>query len=75
MNKIRIVVMGCASIAQRLMIPAIKQLPEQFELGGIASRTIEKSKQFADMFGREPIVGYGTIIHRTNIDAIANRLI
>jgi len=70
MNKIRIGVMGCASIAQRLMIPAIKQLPEQFELVGIASRTIEKSKQFADMFGCEPIVGYDTLIQRADIDAI-----
>lgn len=62
--------MGCASIAQRMMIPAIKQMVDQFEMVGIASRTLDKSKQFAEMFGCEPIVGYDALIQRADIDAI-----
>ena len=40
-KKIRIGVMGCADIAQRLVIPAIQQLGEKFKLVGVASRTAD----------------------------------
>lgn len=69
-KKVRIGIMGCADIAQRLMIPAIKQLSEKFELVGIASRTAAKARSFADKFVCEPIVGYDTLVSRNDIDAI-----
>lgn len=62
--------MGCANIAQRLMIPAIQSLPEEWNLVGIASRTEEKAKGFADQFGCEAIGGYDTLLERNDIDAI-----
>lgn len=70
MTKIRIGVMGCASIAQRLMIPAILQLPDKYELVGIASRSQEKAETLARQFGCEPIIGYDTLVDRTDVDAI-----
>lgn len=70
MKRLRIGVIGCANIAQRLMIPAIQTMKEQWELVGIASRTKEKADSFAQMFGCEGIVGYNSLLARKDINAI-----
>ena len=62
--------MGCASIAQRLMIPAILKLPEMFELVAIASRTKDKAQQFASSFKCEALMGYDTLLQRDDVDAV-----
>lgn len=62
--------MGCANIAQRLMIPAILSMKDQWDLVGIASRTQEKAELFANKFNCEPIVGYDSLLVRKDIDAI-----
>lgn len=62
-------VMGCASIAQRLMIPAIKSLP-QWNLTAIASRNKEKAEAFAGQFGCEAVAGYENLLLRDDIDAV-----
>ena len=62
--------MGCASIAQRMVIPAIISLSNDFELIAISSRTIEKARQFANNFNTLPIEGYENLIDRKDIDAI-----
>lgn len=69
MKKIRIGVMGCANIAQRSVIPAIKSIPE-LELAAIASRDIEKATQFTDQFGGKSLSGYERLIVSSDIDAI-----
>jgi dTDP-3,4-didehydro-2,6-dideoxy-alpha-D-glucose 3-reductase len=69
-QKIRIGVMGCAAIAERSMIPAIKNLPFHFELVAVASRTKEKADSFAKLFNCEAIVGYEKLLERDDIDAI-----
>lgn len=69
-KKIRIGVMGCADIAQRLVIPAIQQLSEKFKLVGVASRTADKARSFADIFACESIEGYNTLVLRDDIDAV-----
>lgn len=70
MTKIRIGIIGCAGIAQRMVIPAIKSLPNDFELIAISSRTIEKARQFAQYFDTLPIEGYENLLDRKDIDAI-----
>ena len=70
MKKIRIGVMGCANIAHRMVIPAIKNLPDNFELVAIASRTYQKGQQFAKDFNTSAIIGYENLIDRDDIDAI-----
>jgi len=69
MKKLNIAVMGCAGIALRSMIPAIKATPE-WNLVAVASRTKEKADQFAGKFNCEAVVGYKTLLHRDDIDAI-----
>jgi len=69
-DKIKIGVLGCAHIAKRSMIPAIKELTDTFELVAIASRTQEKAAAFADLFNCEAIGGYQNLIDRKDIDAL-----
>jgi len=69
MRKIKIGVMGCANVAERCMIPAIKAANE-FELIAVASRTKEKAKSFAEKFSCEAIEGYSNLINREDIDAV-----
>ena len=68
-NKIRIGVLGCASIAKRLVIPNIINT-NKFTVTAFASRSIEKAKEFSDLFGGEPIKGYDNLLKNNNIDAI-----
>ena len=65
----RIAVLGCASVAERLMIPAIKSAGV-FELTAIASRNISKAEAFTKKFGGEPLGSYEALIDRPDIDAV-----
>lgn len=69
MKKIRIGVIGCANVAEKYMIPAIKAT-DDMELIAVASRSKEKSVFFADTFSCEAVVGYSNLIDRDDIDAV-----
>ena len=69
-SRIRIAVMGCAAIAKRSLIPALKSLPEYYELVAVASRTEEKARTFARQFACETVIGYARLLERPDIDAI-----
>jgi NDP-hexose-3-ketoreductase len=61
--------MGCASIADRMVIPAFKSSKE-FELIAVASRTEEKGLAYAEKFDCLAIVGYENLLTRDDIDAV-----
>ncbi len=67
--KLKIGVVGCAAIANKSVIPAIKLL-NQFELIAVASRTKRKAVEFGHQFNCEAIFGYQNIIDRPDIDAL-----
>jgi hypothetical protein len=69
MKKINIGVIGCANVAERYMIPAMKATSEM-ELIALASRSKEKSVFFADTFSCEAVVGYSNLLDRDDIDAV-----
>jgi len=69
MSKLRIGVLGCANIAKRSVIPAIKSISD-FELIAIASRTKAKATEFAQEFDCEEIEGYQNLLNRDDIDVI-----
>ena len=50
---INIGVIGCANIAKRSVIPAIKE-NKNFVLKGVASRSVEKADEFAKLFNTKP---------------------
>ena len=69
-NPIKIGVLGCANIAERFVIPAIKESIELFELIGVASRTPDKAKQFADKFETTAFIGYQSLIDVDELQAV-----
>lgn len=69
MEKLRIGILGCADIANRLVIPNIKKL-NQFELVAVASRSPDKANEFAAKFDCIPIHGYENLIVRNDIDCV-----
>jgi dTDP-3,4-didehydro-2,6-dideoxy-alpha-D-glucose 3-reductase len=69
-ERIRIGVIGCASIADRYVIPAIIDLPDHFTLIGVAGRDETKTRQFAEKFSTTPFSGYDALISYGQIDAV-----
>ncbi len=71
MNKeIGIGVMGCAKIASRSFIPAIKSLKGKFNLRAVASRNPEKADLFSRQFDCKPYFSYESMLEDPSIDAI-----
>lgn len=69
MKKINIGVLGCANIAQRFIIPTIKEM-EEFKLVGIASRSKDKANQFAKKFDTKAFYSYESLLEATSLDAV-----
>ena len=69
-NKIKIGVLGCADIAKRSFIPAIKELETLFDLVAVSSRTIKKANELASEFNCQAIEGYEELINLPDLDAI-----
>ncbi len=69
MSKIRVGVLGCANIAGRSVIPAIKNT-EALELIVVASRSIDKANSFAEKFNCEALGDYDALVNREDIDAL-----
>lgn len=68
-KKIRIGVLGCADIANRLVIPNLIQTGV-FALVAVASRSAGKAESFAKKFFCEAITGYDNLLLRNDIDAV-----
>ena len=68
-NKIKLGVLGCAAIAKKSMIRNFLD-SGKFEIAAIASRDINKAKQFCEIFGGEPIEGYEKFLEISEIDCI-----
>ena len=69
MNSLRIGVLGCANIAERSVIPAIKET-EGLGLIAVASRTNENAKEFASRFDCDAVIGYQKLLERDDVDVI-----
>ena len=68
-RKIRIGIIGCADIANRLVIPNLLQT-ELFDLVAVASRSEQKAIEFSRKFHCEPLTGYEKLIERQDIEAV-----
>jgi len=68
--KIRIGILGCANIARKSVIPAIKALNDRYELMYVASRTMEKADAFAAEFNCCPLCGYEALVAAEDVDAL-----
>ncbi len=63
-------VIGCASIAERSVIPAIKNLSANFNLVAVASRNKQKADEFALKFNCKAYYNYEELLANQSIDAI-----
>jgi len=67
---INIGVIGCASVADRAVLPAIKSSADHYSLIGIASRNETKAKQFAIKFDTQAYFGYASLLESEQLDAV-----
>jgi NDP-hexose-3-ketoreductase len=68
--QLKIGILGTASIAQRLVIPALLELSECFKVVAVASRFEDKAINVSNYFNIESIVGYDNLIDRDDVDAL-----
>ncbi|OAH10956.1 Gfo/Idh/MocA family protein [Streptomyces jeddahensis] len=61
-------IIGCADIAVRRALPAIRQSP--FQLVAVASRSLEKAEGVAAAAGCAAVEGYEQLLHLPGIDAV-----
>ena len=61
--------MGCAEIARRRMLPAMKAHP-RIEVASVASRNAAKAADTARLFGCRPVVGYDALLADDSVQAV-----
>lgn len=69
MKKIRFGIIGCSSIAERTVIPAILKAKNS-ELSFVGSRTEEKAKKFAKKFSCKKYGSYKEVLENHDVDAV-----
>lgn len=62
-------IMGCANIAERMLLPALLEIKNLFHIQAIASRNLIKAQAFTDKFGGEARLGYESLLS-DDIDAV-----
>lgn len=67
---INIGIIGCADIANRHVIPAIKAMPKEFKLFAVSSRNKKKSMTYAQKFETLSVTGYEKMLLIEEIDAV-----
>ncbi|MEU9880872.1 Gfo/Idh/MocA family protein [Streptomyces phaeochromogenes] len=66
---IRLGVLGCADIAGRRTLPALRTV-DGIDLVAVASRDPRKAQAFAARFGCSAVTGYDALLARNDIDAV-----
>ncbi|MGW1075596.1 Gfo/Idh/MocA family protein [Streptomyces sp. NPDC002537] len=66
---VRMGVLGCASIARRRVLPAMKTCPD-VELVAVAGRDAATARATAEAFGCDAEHGYAALLERADIDAV-----
>ena len=67
-RKYRIGILGCASIAERYLIPNIIKSPK-YVIEGVASRSSKKANDFAQKFNTSPFYSYEKLLE-SKVDAV-----
>ncbi|WP_331719223.1 Gfo/Idh/MocA family oxidoreductase [Streptomyces sp. NBC_00158] len=66
---VRVGVLGCADIARRRMLPALRECPGT-ELVAVASRDAAKARATAGEAGCAAVTGYRELLERDDVDAV-----
>lgn len=71
MLPIRLGVIGCGLAAKNLHWPALRQMPDKFQIVAVCNRTPEKARAFAQMTGVSEIeTDHHKLIDRRDLDAV-----
>ncbi len=68
-RRLKIGILGCANIAERYSIKAFQSIPNA-EVVSIASRDINKAKEWADKFGIPNFESYDSLVDNPKVDAV-----
>lgn len=63
-------ILGAANIAQRSILPALASLPDQFQIVGVASRSLGGAEQIAAQYDCTPYGNYASILQDESLDAV-----
>ncbi|TXS05314.1 gfo/Idh/MocA family oxidoreductase [Streptomyces sp. col6] len=66
---LRLGVLGCADIALRRTLPSLERQP-LVEVTAVASRRIERAREFSERFGGAAVEGYERLLERDDVDAV-----
>ncbi|MFJ4342464.1 Gfo/Idh/MocA family protein [Streptomyces sp. NPDC088915] len=69
MAPLRVGVLGCADIARRRIMPALRAHPDT-ELVAVAGRDVGRTVRTAAEYGCEPVHGYDRLLARADVDAV-----
>ena len=69
MNKTRIGVVACSSVAEKRFFPALK-LSDQATLNMVGSRNSKKAKIFAEQYGAKYFGNYKDVINSPSVDCV-----
>lgn len=70
MSKIlKVGILGCAKIAERMVIPAILE-SHLLELTVVASRSLSKAIEYGEKFGCQFVEGYENLLKRDDVDVV-----
>jgi dTDP-3,4-didehydro-2,6-dideoxy-alpha-D-glucose 3-reductase len=69
MKKINIGILGCANIAQKFIIPALKEM-RGYNILGVASRAKKKADKFAKEFDIRPFYSYEDLLEVESLEAV-----
>lgn len=69
MRGLRLGILGTSDIAFRRFLPAL-QKNHDFHFAGVASRDIEKTKRFTDVYGGRGFEGYDALVESDEIDVV-----
>jgi dTDP-3,4-didehydro-2,6-dideoxy-alpha-D-glucose 3-reductase len=67
---INIGVLGTANIAKRSLIPTLLAMTKQFNVLGVASRSLRNAELVGEKFKIEPFEGYENLIYQPGLDAV-----
>lgn len=68
-KKLRTGILGCAKIAERMVLPAIQQ-SDYLKAVVVASRSLEKARYYGEKFDCEYVEGYEALVERDDIDVV-----
>ncbi|GAA4548939.1 Gfo/Idh/MocA family protein [Amycolatopsis samaneae] len=69
MRRLGLGVLGCASVAKRRLLPALREVPS-VALVSIGSRDGDRAAAFTAAFGGRPIAGYQGVLDDPDVDAV-----